>query len=113
MDLRAALLCLGGLLAACSGGGGKGGVEPGNGDDDGVNRPPTISGAADGVAVVGEYYSFMPAVHDPEGHRLKYTIRFKPPWATFRPHDGRLAGTPGPGDIGSHVDIAIAVSDGM
>jgi hypothetical protein len=112
MDLRAALLCLGGLLAACSGGGGKGGVEPVERRDDDVNHPPTIAGAPGGTAVVGEYYSFTPAAQDPEGRPLKHAIRFKPPWATFRPSDGRLAGTPGPGDIGSHVDIAISVSDG-
>jgi hypothetical protein len=36
----------------------------------------------------------------------------KPPWATFSAETGKLSGTPRPGDVGSHVDIVISVSDG-
>ena len=42
-----------------------------------------------------------------------FTIQYKPTWATFRASDGRLSGTPGPGQIGSHIEIAISASDGQ
>jgi hypothetical protein len=64
------------------------------------------------VAVAGEFYSFTPTARDPEGRALTFSIQYKPPWATFRPSDGGLSGTPGPGQIGSHVEIAISASDG-
>jgi hypothetical protein len=106
-DLRAALVCLGGLAAACSGGGG-------GGTSDGAfgNRPPVITGQPSNVAIVGETYSFTPNAHDPEGRPLKFTIRNRPPWAHFRKSDGRLWGRPGPDQLGTYVEIVISASDG-
>ncbi len=110
MDLRAALLCLGGLASACSGGG-NGGSQPVNGAAG--NQPPSISGAPPERAAVGVGYDFTPTARDPEGQALTFTIEFMPPWATFSAADGRLSGTPGPDDVGSHVSITISVSDGQ
>lgn len=109
MDLRVALLCLGGLAAACSGGGGAGS----GGNRDAGNLPPSISGTPPDVAVVDELYRFTPTARDPEGRALTFTIENKPAWATFRARDGRLSGTPGPDQIGSHVQIAISARDGQ
>lgn len=63
--------------------------------------------------MVGKSYEFTPTAYDPEGRPLNFSIRNKPPWATFRASDGRLFGTPVMGEIGSHVEIAISVSDGQ
>jgi hypothetical protein len=109
-DLRVALLCLAGLVSACSGGGGGGGGEPGS--ERSRNSPPAIAGQPDGVAAVGEFYSFKPTTRDPEGRALSFTIRNKPPWADFSSRDGRLSGTPGPDDLGSYIEITISASDG-
>lgn len=110
MDLRVALLCLGGLASACSGGGGGGGAEGAKGPAG--NLAPSISGTPPAVAVVGEFYSFTPAAQDPEGRAVSFAIRNKPPWATFRRSDGRISGTPEPSQIGSHIEIEITASDG-
>lgn len=64
------------------------------------------------MAAVGELYSFTPTARDPEGRALKFIIENKPAWATFHARDGRLSGTPGPDQVGSHVQIAISASDG-
>ncbi len=109
MELRAALLCLGLCVSACSGGGG-GGLDGGKGAVG--NLAPSISGTPPAVAVVGEFYSFTPAAQDPEGRPVSFTIRNKPPWAKFRHSDGRISGTPEPSQIGSHIEIEIAASDG-
>jgi hypothetical protein len=108
MDLRAALLCLGGVAAACSGGNGAGS----GGNRNAGNLPPSISGTPPDVAVVGEFYSFAPTARDPEGRAPTFSIAGKPAWAVFRARDGRLSGTPGPDQVGSHVQIVISASDG-
>lgn len=109
MDLRMALVCVGSLAAACSGGSGSGFR---SGDSTG-NDPPVISGTPPAEAVVGEFYSFTPSAHDPEGRTLTFGIQYKPPWAEFDAKNGRLSGTPGPGQVGSHIEIAISASDGQ
>ena len=106
-DLHGALLCLAGCVSACSGGGGG---SPGS--EASGNSPPAIVGRPDGVAAVGEFYSFTPTARDPEGRALSFTIRNRPPWADFNSRDGRLSGTPGPGHLGSYVEITISASDG-
>lgn len=108
-ELRVALLCLCGLAAGCSGGGGGGSLDGGEAGD---NLPPVITGSPTDVAVVGELYSFTPDARDPEGRPLKFTIRNRPPWARFRSSDGRLSGVPGPGELGSYVEIVISATDG-
>lgn len=108
-DLRVALLCLAGFSGACSGGGGGGPVDAGGASE---NLPPVISGTPDGMAVVGEQFSFTPDARDPEGRPLKFTVRNRPPWAHFRSSDGRLSGVPGPDELGSYVEIVISASDG-
>lgn len=111
-DLRVALLCLGMLATACSGSGG-GGTLGGGRSGGAENLPPSIAGNPPDQAVVGESYSFTPTARDPEGRPLTFAIHNKPTWADFSTADGRLSGTPGIDQIGSHVEIAISVSDGQ
>jgi hypothetical protein len=63
--------------------------------------------------LAGESYHFTPTARDPEGHALTFSIRNKPPWASFRASDGRLSGTPAPDEIGSYIEIEISASDGQ
>jgi hypothetical protein len=77
------------------------------------NLPPTISGAPSSTAKVGQAYSFTPSAKDPEGQKLTYSIANRPTWAQFDAATGRLYGTPGDANIGSHSGIQIAVSDGQ
>ena len=111
-DLLAALLCLL-ATAACSNGGGNAENAQLSGNRDATaNKPPVISGSPATSATVGESYSFTPSARDPEGRALSFSILRKPSWATFSAKTGRLYGTPAAGDMGSHIDIVISVTDG-
>ena len=77
------------------------------------NLPPTISGAPSSTAKVGQAYSFAPSAKDPEGQKLTFSIANRPAWAQFDTATGRLYGTPGDANVGSHSGIQIAVSDGQ
>jgi hypothetical protein len=77
----------------------------------GSNRAPTISGSPPG-AVANSHYSFVPRASDPDGDSLRFSIRNKPPWASFSTSTGRIWGTPSEGAIGIHGAIRITVSDG-
>jgi hypothetical protein len=77
------------------------------------NLPPTISGVPSGTAKVGQAYSFTPTAKDPEGQKLTFSIANRPAWAQFDTATGRLYGTPGDANVGSHSNIQIAVSDGQ
>ncbi|MBM4220217.1 MAG: hypothetical protein FJ171_11465 [Gammaproteobacteria bacterium] len=78
-----------------------------------VNQAPVISGTPAAVAPVGQSYSFTPTASDPEGKAISFSVANKPPWASFSTSTGRLSGTPSNAAIGEHVDIVIAVSDGV
>jgi hypothetical protein len=79
----------------------------------GRNAPPSISGAASVMAVVGAQYEFAPRAVDPEGKRLTFSIRNRPTWLAFDPASGRLSGRPGKTDAGLYSGIAISVSDNV
>lgn len=77
------------------------------------NGKPTISGQPKSEVKAGEPYSFQPTASDPDGDVLTFRIENRPPWAQFDPGTGRMFGTPGDGDVGSHEGIRILVSDGV
>jgi hypothetical protein len=78
-----------------------------------ANHPPTISGTPATVAYVGKYYVFRPTAADADGNALRFSIRNRPVWATFDAATGRLAGTPGIGNVGTFGNIGISVTDGI
>jgi hypothetical protein len=55
----------------------------------------------------------MPNATDADGDSLTFSIQSKPDWASFDSGTGHLWGTPAAGDVGSHEEIVISVSDGM
>ncbi|MGH8204029.1 MAG: putative Ig domain-containing protein [Steroidobacteraceae bacterium] len=77
-----------------------------------ANEAPSIAGAPPAAAREGQAYEFTPQAADPNGDALTFTIANRPPWASFSPQSGRLAGTPGIGSVGTYRDIVIRVSDG-
>jgi hypothetical protein len=104
-------------LAACGGGGGGSSASPqsagGSPAQRGVNRPPTISGAPLAGIVYGRTYTFVPAVTEPAGKPLTFTIENKPAWASFDPITGTLEGAPQASDVGPYDNITISVTDGL
>src|SRR5262249_34187989 len=58
-------------------------------------------------------FNFMPSASDADGDSLTFSIQSKPQWASFDQSTGRLWGKPGSGDVGSHEEIVISVTDGM
>ena len=77
-----------------------------------ANEAPRIAGAPPAAAREGQVYEFTPQATDPNGDALTFTIANRPPWASFSPQSGRLAGTPGMGTVGTYPNIVIRVSDG-
>jgi hypothetical protein len=98
------------LLAACGGGDDQPAAAGGGGS---VNQAPTISGSPPASAMQDSQYAFTPAVSDPDGDTLTFTIVGKPDWATFNSATGALMGTPAPEDLGIYPNIVISVSDGQ
>jgi hypothetical protein len=76
------------------------------------NAPPQISGSPATSVVVDSEYMFVPISTDPDGDLLTFSIAGSPSWASFDTTSGRIAGTPGAGDVGIHGGIVITVSDG-
>ncbi len=72
--------------------------------------PLAISGSAPAAVVSGTSYAFTPSVTGGSG-ALAFSIQNRPPWATFDPATGTLAGTPAVSDRGIYAGIAISVSD--
>jgi hypothetical protein len=75
------------------------------------NRAPTIDGTAGQVTRVGVAFELLPVADDADGDRLTFTADNLPPWASFDATTGRIAGTPGPGDIGAYESVTITASD--
>lgn len=104
-------------LAACDGGGGGASASPqsggGSSAQQGVDRPPTISGDPLAAIVYGRTYTFVPAASDPERKQLTFNIVNKPDWAGFDPLSGTLEGTPQASDVGAYDGIKISASDGL
>ncbi len=82
------------------------------GDLDALNLAPNIQGNPVTSAQVGNPYSFLPTGSDPEGDPLTFLISGKPSWTSFESSTGQLSGTPLTGDIGTHANIVIGVTDG-
>lgn len=104
-------------LVACGGGGSSDSnttsvPPPSGGQPPSSNAAPTISGSPGTSVVAGSAYSFIPSANDADGDTLAFSILNKPTWAAFNTSTGRLSGTPGAGQVGSYMNIVIAVSDG-
>lgn len=110
--LLQAVVCVSLTLVGCFGSGGGNGQGAGD-KRQGDNQAPTISGSPPPVVIQGETYAFQPAVTDPDGDKLRFTIARKPDWAQFDSATGRLSGDPDAGDVGDYADITISVSDGQ
>jgi len=76
------------------------------------NAAPQITGSPVTEVVVGQAYNFTPSATDADGDQLTFSIASKPAWASFNTATGKLSGTPTAGDVGSHEQITISVSDG-
>jgi Putative Ig domain len=96
------------MLGGCLGSGGGSG---GSGESKG-NQPPTIAGVPPPATLRREKYEFLPSASDPDGDRLRFSIRQKPPWARFDHATGRIYGQPQGKDVGEYIDIKISVTDG-
>lgn len=104
-----------GLVAASLGGclGGEDSEESSITDvPGGTNAAPLISGVPASSVVIGNMYSFTPTATDADGDRLTFSIENRPSWTSFDPSSGELSGRPTLGNVGSHDDIRISVSDG-
>lgn len=77
-----------------------------------ANVAPQIAGSPANEVVVGQAFNFQPSATDADGDDLSFSIQGKPSWASFNSATGRLWGTPGSADVGSHEQIVISVSDG-
>jgi hypothetical protein len=77
-----------------------------------TNRAPQITGVPATTAQVGAAYAFHPGAADADGNTLSFQIANRPAWAAFDPASGSLTGTPATGNIGTHANIVISVSDG-
>ena len=86
---------------------------PASGSTPPANGKPSISGQPQAEVKAGESYSFQPSASDPDGDALTFRVENRPSWAQFDSATGRLYGTPGDGDVGSHEGIRILVSDGQ
>jgi hypothetical protein len=76
-----------------------------------ANSPPLIGGSPPTSISRGQFYSFTPVVHDPDGDPLTFTVSGLPAWASFNGSTGGLAGTPT--GTGTFANIVITVSDGQ
>lgn len=85
--------------------------------DDALICTPEISGSPGTSVSVGNLYDFTPTVLDvcntiPSVGALDFSIASDPVWSSFDTHTGRLSGTPASGDIGTHSNIVMTVTDG-
>lgn len=76
------------------------------------NLPPTITGTPAGSVQAGSHYAFQPAVSDPDGDLLVFSITGQPSWASFSASTGLLSGAPASANAGTYPNIVISVSDG-
>lgn len=69
-----------------------------------------LSGTAATTAMVGQPYSFTPAVNDAEG-TVTFSIKNAPAWMYFSASTGQLTGTPQAADAGTDSNIVISAND--
>jgi hypothetical protein len=115
IGILAAAMALG--LIACGGGGSADTsttsvTPPPSSSPPSSNSAPTIAGAPGTSVLAGGSYSFTPTAYDADGDTLAFAIQNKPSWATFNTSTGRLSGAPTSGQVGSYLNIVIAVTDG-
>jgi hypothetical protein len=77
-----------------------------------ANRAPDLRGSPPTSVAAGATYDFRPTASDPDGDTLTWSISGKPAWASFNSSSGRLYGSPGADETGTHSGIVITVSDG-
>jgi hypothetical protein len=77
------------------------------------NQAPTINGSPATSILAGSSYSFTPNASDPDGDALSFSISGRPSWTSFDSTTGRLSGTTSAGNVGTHGNIVISVSDGQ
>jgi Putative Ig domain len=99
-------------VAGCGGGGSASVQNTTSSPPPGAAAPPTIAGTPATQVTAGQAYSFMPAVTDPSGGALSFSIQNMPSWATFSMATGTLSGTPTSSNVGTFANIVISVSDG-
>jgi len=78
-----------------------------------TNVAPQIAGTPASEVAVGQNFNFTPNASDADGDSLTFSIQSKPDWASFDSSTGHLWGQPAAGDVGSHEEIVISVSDGI
>jgi hypothetical protein len=83
--------------------------------DDSLICTPEISGAPGTSVAAGNLYDFTPTAVDvcntTSVGALSFSIASDPAWSSFDTNTGRLSGTPDSGDVGTHSNIVITVSD--
>ena len=112
--VRALLLLLPlGFCHGCGSGSSDGATagEPPSSNVTPANQAPAILGRADETARVGERYEWQPVASDADGDRLTFSAANLPPWASVDTSSGRISGTPGVQDVGTHESITISVAD--
>ncbi|HKU15633.1 MAG TPA: putative Ig domain-containing protein [Steroidobacteraceae bacterium] len=78
-----------------------------------ANSAPTISGTPPTSVKVGVWYNFLPTASDPDGNKLKFSIKNKPAWLVFNTGTGRLSKVAEAANVGTYSNIVISVSDGL
>ncbi len=78
-----------------------------------VNDAPVISGSPVTAINQNQLYSFTPTASDIDGDSLTFMASNIPSWLAINSSSGELSGTPGQGDIGTHSNIQLSVSDGI
>lgn len=79
-----------------------------------ADQAPVISGTPATTATENSAYTFTPAVADADigtGSGLTFAVSNLPAWATFDAETGTMSGLPESGDIGTHGNIIISVTD--
>jgi hypothetical protein len=74
------------------------------------STPLKISGTPEETIQVGQSYYFAPTVVAPAKANLTYSVSNKPSWATLKPSNGALTGTPTAAGVAKN--IVLSVSDG-
>jgi hypothetical protein len=67
----------------------------------------------DQQAVVGQHWSYQPAISSPESASVTVTASNLPDWMTLNQNTGRLEGIPGDGDVRTWTNIRLTVNNGQ
>jgi len=108
----AALAAIVFLAVGCGDGGSDEGAAATSGGGSGGGATLTITGTPPSQILVGQALSFTPTVNNPDGVSLTFTASNLPSWASINATNGRITGTPDPGDVATYTGIRITVSGG-